>query len=712
MALGLAAPIAAAPAFAQSTGPLPRSPAGDPNRRDDLVNAADFGAVGDNRRDDTGAIQAAIDYAFAHSQSGVYLPAGKYRTTAPLFLDAPRNLRSDPAAPTVFNFSLALVGDQGLGNQEGFGTQIMPRASNFVALWVGPGQGMHVRSISVIGPSGTHRALLSPNGCGIAIAAGPGGASRTLIEKCEVANYYCGIATSFNGVDQLGDSNTFIKCFVDNCQRGVSFLRSQNFINSLYDCNITNYGTAISSPPHVLVNVFGGNYSNSGASRKKFTISGVSELAKFSDVVAGNIFTNYRFIAAVSSPDALMNGAGYGACAISTIGFGVIPLHLEGFDHATATATFSFWPYWRFSTFGPLFDVPGSSDLEAEIRAATVLHACEWVTVFAGGQFSVRGIHLENPNSLTTVISATSGDVERCLFNYDIAHSDLAGSSKVDDVAIWYCQQAFPFIVNSSGKLRFRDNDFSQVAPTESVTIDVGAPARSIFENNDLFSPNIRFCSGERNISGNGGLAVESKVRGHGEWDVDPWPAQATVRGGGWTNAWAKGYSINQAPARGYRPDPQAHPRLTPAQLAAIAAGPGPLGSYPPLNGETIYEVLDYNTSEAGHLFARSAHQFYSYGQDLTPSNVPGLRWSYKGQSSVVRMDVGSLGWMFPGLKIILNNGADGDQSYMVTEVHTALGYVVVTRIDEHNTVLVGEKTTTFSGTTIKQEPYRIKRYP
>jgi hypothetical protein len=683
----------------------------NPSRLDGLVNAREFGALGNNAANDTAAIQAAIDYAYAHAMAGVYLPSGTYKTSSPLFLDSPGNLRTSLSAPTKFAFSLTMVGDPGLGNEEGFGTQIHPTASNFVALWVGTGNGMHVKSISIIGPVATHRALMSQNGCGIAIAGGPGGASRTLIEDCGVSNFYRGIATSFNGVDQLCDSNTFVKCFVDNCNFGISFLWSQNFINSLYDCNVTNCGTAISSPPHVPVNVVGGNYSNGSASRKKFTISSISTLTGVSDVVAGNTFTNYRFTAVVASPDSLMQGAGYGACAINTTGFGVVPVRLESFNIGTGTATFSFWPYWRFSAFGPFFDVTASSDLQTEIQAATTLYACEWVTVFSGGQFSVRGIHLENPGSLTTLINATKGELTKNYFNYDITHSDLS-TDTFDDSALWYCQQAFPFIINSSGSLRFSENNFSQVSPTESVTIDVGAPARAIFENNDLFSPNIRYCSGEANITGGTGVTAESKVRGHGEWDIDPWPPQAIIRNGGWINSWLKGYSINQSPMRGYRPDTKTKPRLTPAQLNAITGGPGALGSYPLLNGEAFYELLDYNTGVVTHALARSAHQFYSYGQNLTTTNISGLSWSYKGQSTVVRMNATSLSWMFPGLKIILNSGADGDQSYMVTEVHFALGYIVVTRIDENNTVLVGTKTATFSGTVIKQEIYRIRQYP
>jgi Pectate lyase superfamily protein len=677
-----------------------------------VINVKDFGAVGNNIADDTSAIQAAIDSAYTNHAACVYMPAGTYKTSSALFLDAPGNLRSGLSSPTIFNFSLSLVGDPGLGNEEGCGTQIHPTASSFVALWVGTGNGMHVKSISIVGPTGTTRALLSTSGCAFACAGGNAGASRTLIEDCGVSNYYYGIATSFNGNGSLNDSNTIIKFFTDNCQFGVAFLQSQNFINSLYDCNIVNCGTAVSSTPHVPVQVVGGNYSNSGAGKNVFTISSVSTLSTFSDGIAGNTFTNYTFTAVVSSPDTLMNGAGYGACAIKTVGYGVIPLRLTGFNTGTNVATFSFWSYWRFAAFGPNFNVASSSDLQTEVQAATTLYACEWLTIFSGGEFAVKGVHIENPQSLTTLINATSGTIANCYFNYDIAHSDLSGSGSPNS-AVWNCQQAFPFIINSQGNVHLIDNDFGQVTPTESVVIDVGSNARMVSDNNNLFSPNVRYCSGGGNITGSGGFdafAAETKVRGHGEWDINPWPSQQAITNGVWANYWVKGYSINQAPARGYRPNPKTHPRLTPGQLTTINGGPGTLGTYPPLNGEAVYELLDYATTTATNIFARSAHQGYSYGQNLTTTNVSGLSWSYKGQSSVVTLNSVALGWMFPGLKIILNNGG-GNQNYMVTEVHTALGYIVVNLIDENNTTLIGTKTSTYTGTLITQEVYSVTQY-
>jgi len=45
----------------------------------DTVSVKDFGAVGDGVTDDTAAIQAAIDYAFALNGADVFFPAGNYR---------------------------------------------------------------------------------------------------------------------------------------------------------------------------------------------------------------------------------------------------------------------------------------------------------------------------------------------------------------------------------------------------------------------------------------------------------------------------------------------------------------------------------------------------------------------------------------------------------------------------------------------------------
>ncbi|CAG7651090.1 hypothetical protein PAESOLCIP111_06244 [Paenibacillus solanacearum] len=53
-----------------------------------LYNVKDFGAAGDGTADDTAAIQAALDYAYAQGGGTVYVPAGVYPITATLSIFA------------------------------------------------------------------------------------------------------------------------------------------------------------------------------------------------------------------------------------------------------------------------------------------------------------------------------------------------------------------------------------------------------------------------------------------------------------------------------------------------------------------------------------------------------------------------------------------------------------------------------------------------
>jgi hypothetical protein len=675
------------------------------------IDAEDYVVLdGDGQPDDAATIQAAIDAAYHNQVQTVYLKPRDWVTTRPIYLDPPGNLRSSLTDPTIFSFSLALVGEGGLGNHESFGTRIRPVDNSFVAVWVGPGQGMLVDGVQIIPTSrqGAGRKAYPSTGVGIAIAGGNGGASRSKIENCWIEGYHVGIATGHNH-DFLGDSNTISKTVVSECYVGVDFQQSQNYINSLYECNITDCILAVRSALGKPVNIFGGNYSTVSALRTKATISGVSALSGYSTDLTGNALTNYRFTATVASPSAAMIAGLYDIACVKTPGFGVVPLVFESFNAGTSTATFALQKMWRAWTFGATVDVTAVTDLQAELQAATTLYAAEWVRTFSGVGFKVHGAHIENPDVVTCVVSHDTGTLgdranvfDGLFFNWAISQETNATATD-DKLGLFYLQQCFPFIEHlKATALTVSNWTTSQKPWSEGVIIDSAAGDRMIFSNNDFVAPNVRHFANAPPVSGYYGDAV-TKGRGAGEWDVSPF----LPRGGAidmTDRLWRGPSGGGVCPTIGQRPAPWALPRLTPAHVDALAPAPSNLDVVPLMHADAIYSVSDWDSGAQRYAFAKRAGAFYSYGADLT------LSWSYKGATGIVSLS--DTGRMFAGLEIILNDGSD-DQYYIVTGVYPALGYVTVTQAFDYTTTHVtsGTKTVTYTGATVKQQRLRVVKY-
>src|SRR5471030_1891325 len=124
---------------------------------------------------------------------------------------------------------------------------------------------MVVSGITISGPPNVYRNTMSPSGCGIAIAGGNGGASRTTVTNCMVENFQSGIATGFNGNGSLADSTSLFRCFISNCYNGFTVGQAQNYINNLTDCNTADCTVSIRNSHGPTVNVRGGNFSVSSA---------------------------------------------------------------------------------------------------------------------------------------------------------------------------------------------------------------------------------------------------------------------------------------------------------------------------------------------------------------------------------------------------------------------------------------------------------------
>ena len=165
-------------------------------------------------------------------------------------------------------------------------------------------------------------------------------------------------------------------------------------------------------------------------------------------------------------------------------------------------------------------------------------------------------------------------------------------------------------------------------------------------------------------------------------------------------------------PYCGWRPCPWTTPGLPAGLYSSVSGGLGTIGTYPPINCETVYKNVDYDAGTLTHLWLRSAScPGFSWGQNLTNALVRGtVTWSYKGQSNVLYLDSKSLGWMFPGLGIGLPDPVSGTDFYMVSGVFPDLGYVTVYGFDG----LEGTKTTVYSclsSCTIAQKAYLWTAY-
>lgn len=129
--------------------------------------------------------------------------------------------------------------------------------------------------------------------------------------------------------------------------------------------------------------------------------------------------------------------------------------------------------------------------------------------------------------------------------------------------------------------------------------------------------------------------------------------------------------------------------------------------AYPLIAGNTIYSVADALGAPVTNPFVKASFRGYSYGQNLTTSNVtsPALAWSYQGQSNVVA--VNNINRLFQGLGVYLDPGnGDGPQWYNVTGIWPNLGYITVIGQTTSNNLLDGLDTLTYSGTLISQDSY------
>jgi hypothetical protein len=643
-------------------------------------------------------------------------------------------------APTNFTFGVSFIGDEGLGTGENNrGCTIRSTFNNAVALWVGTGTGNEIKSIQITGPSGGYRGEQSSSGIGIAIAGGPSGANRTLIENTEVDNFYTLYQTGVNS-DGLGAETTFRKVAGSNCYNGIVIGETQNDINDAVEPSVscTNNFVATHGPG---ISIFGGNVSTASSQANFFTISNTSSLT--AKKAPGANFYVYTFTTILGSPDRYImhckisiGNCVYNSFVILTEHFGVVPLIMTEWNSSTHSATFQTLNNWSAYYFQGA-NAATETDFQNEIQEVSIIYAAERLTTFTGSSFDVSAVHLENPSACTTFIHDVSGfngdhgiTLTGVRINYDPSDNQWVGGTKAQ-LAWFYCQQSFPFVWIGAGcgNVFWQNSYVNQNAKSSPVIFDLASSCRFVSTGNSLngisfLNPVMRVTGYEGGyqalengyISG-GGEAMYTAGFGGGEWDQTPFRATAA---GAPAQTLPPSVGLGMVPYVGYRPAPWAHPRIhgSTYRILGSVTSSNALGSYPTINGMTIYTVLDWKAGSAK--FVQSAHEFDSYGQNLTTANIPTLSWEYKGQTFAVLADSGTLSWVYPGLGVTFNslNGA-GVQHYEITGVFPRIsldngshaGYFTIINVQHDGPPfwLEGSKTSIFRGTTIGQDSFNWK---
>jgi hypothetical protein len=662
------------------------------------------------------------------------------------------------ATVSIISWAPTLVGELGQGGGGGciYGTIIRPTFNNTPALIVGSQQGSLVSSLQIEGPSSSswndYRITQPNTGAGIAIAGGSGGSSRAMFDMCEVDNFYVGILDGFN-VDGLGDNNHFRRCYFVNCGICVNISKSQNFIHTFDDCSMfqctngvwTGIPTGTNACP---VQIFGGNWSQSDTKGDAWTISGTTA-PTFSG--GGGIAGQVSFSTTIhldASVDAFNKNQRitlgvYNAFALVTAHYGIVPLNMTAFNPATGVASFQTTYAFAFYFFDQ--NVLTSSDFGTEIQACTTLYSVELGTTFLGVGFNIRGIHIENnfrPMTLLTLYESfgqtVPSRIDGMFCDGDISGLSYAPVNTSDPNlnSFYYIAKSFPTfnITLGSGNLEIVNSTWSQdqLQGNDPIIIDVQNVAyRLTFRGNSTAGPVcVRVTTGQPGYTNSGSMnAISSPYLGAGEWDVPPLYALPYQNG-------APGYpdggvsfllGWGRSPFWGVRPAPWARPFLLPftgSLLSGTLPAIVPTGSgggkggvtynvpYPIMWGGQIYSQANWDgTVNPGATEIISRHKFYTYGQQLTTTNVPNLSWNYKGGSWVVNCNQELMRLIFAGCQIKLNNGS-GDVLYMVTGVYPGAGYITVGSGTDNTSRLAGTAGTLYSGTTIEQDPFQITQVP
>jgi hypothetical protein len=601
--------------------------------------------------------------------------------------------------PVSTNFSIWLHGCGGLNTNLNNGTNLyFVSGLNAPYIVFGPGRGLGGDGFTVNGTqSGACWATYPSQSVGIAYAAK---GSQFELDRVNIYNAYSLFGAGWGGNNTLGDHITLNNVSFSAGHYGFQTIGGEPFIMNLNDSSIGSADIIINDRLNDQINVRGGSYASGGTHANVFGISSTSSLA-----LGGGSF---QISTAVNSPDAQIAANCYTAFVINTTDFGPVPFTLVSYSYGRITV--QILRSWYVNNFGDL-NIASVTNLQTELRAATKLYAVQKYIVFCG-QVNADGVHIEGDVPMTlwdTLTCPASSPVHLKNIILNIDPSDTASASCLGRnnacEARFLVAQTHPFLNYGNTNHTFEDLNVNQAGPpTDPIIIDVDTKGfNECYFKQWILPLNIVVRWWASNYNNDHEQYASNRYQGTCQFDRSYFPMQNTTLNGAANLARAyQIHSDNQVPFMGFRPAPWAIPELTPNQYSQVSSV-GTMGTYPLIHGGTIYSIQKEGDTSS-RKFVTSAHQFYSWGQNLA------IKWSYLGASNWVGLSDTSQ--MFAGLAITLDLSGIGGTQFVVTGVYPGLGGVTVSYPGtigagtQGVTVSPGKGTTVYTGSTIVQQPY------
>jgi hypothetical protein len=576
------------------------------------------------------------------------------------------------------------------------------------AITMGAGQMMIVRKLCIKGDTSSV-ADVTRRGVGLAYAKD---SHKTVTEGVEIIGFKTGIATGIDG-DNLCDSNVVRDCAILSCWYGIDILQTQNFIFKVDNC-VIGCKVAIRSLQGPTVLVSGGNFSSAGRAKAVFGISSVSVTGTTASYPDASFWSGSMPVVemVVAYPDAWLDAGGYDGFVIDTPGMGPLPFQLSSWDTITDTLTLTLHPGWYWmvrSAFGTGYD---ATQLTAEIEAATELYCFDRAYTFEGMGFQVRGTHVENAGSCTTLIRMASdfaGGVhsvlENLYLNYSLSQDEYYSAAVDANRGLFLGQFVFPFI--EAPNFREASSLFlKQIMSygTGTLVLDHMRTADGRISNLQVEDCKLAFqyrsAFNFLAFDGNWNMSYSDMFNGVGT--LNYWPAAHI----GQTGNVLRYYTANHpgmVEFKGHLPINNKTLMMAPSLWTSLFNGVALADGDIPVCGNRRYRYHHAQTEPAARVSheVEFNHRAFTYGKDISAS------WSYVAGSPAVRFtNASDLTRLFPGLACSFDSGATW-QIVVGISVLEKLVWFAPWTFD----ALPGTVGTTYTGSTIAQQTLAVRNW-